>query len=77
MFHHQMEKLFSKCVQTEVKCKIVEKTRMCKVCGFKVTVNSSSVPNQSDVQDLNQNVDREFMNHVMGHSLNDIMKSGL
>jgi len=74
----EMDKLFGKFVQTTVTCKVVEKTRMCRVCGHKVTVASSQLPQgQQELHYQDSDLDREFMNHVMAHSLSDVMKAGL
>jgi len=74
----EMDKLFSKFVQTTVTCKVVEKTRMCRVCGHKVTVASSQLAQgQPELQHQDSDLDREFMKHVMAHSLSDVIKAGL
>lgn len=78
-----MPALFENCVQTYVKVRLIERRRVCRVCGHSVTVDGADSINGEpktsgggERESSSVDLDSAFMSHVMEHSLKEIVESG-
>lgn len=69
VFQPNVPEVFRNCVDTFVKIRLVEKVRVCKVCGFSVPATDSLAPSDGGGE-------RALLAHVMEHSLKELYETG-